>query len=32
LQTKRFKKSFEGLDSSLAQLTDELWSCKDAQH
>jgi len=30
LQTRRLAKSFEGLDSSLAQLTGELWSCKVA--
>jgi len=31
LQTARLSKSFEGLNSSLAQLTGELWSCNVAQ-
>jgi len=30
LQTQRFATSFEGLKSSLAQSTGELWSCKVA--
>jgi len=32
LQTKRLTKSSEGLDSSLAQSTGELWSFKVAQN
>jgi len=28
LQTRKLTKSFEGLNSFLAQLTGELWSCK----
>jgi len=28
VQTRRLAESFEGLDSSLAQSTSELWSCK----
>jgi len=28
LQTRRLAESFEGLDSSQAQSTGELWSCK----
>jgi len=31
LQTKRLAESFDGLNSSLAQPTGELWSCKVAQ-
>jgi len=31
LQTRRSAESFEGLNSSLAQSTGELWSCKVAQ-
>jgi len=31
LQTRRLVESFEGLSNSLAQLTGELWSCKEAQ-
>jgi len=29
LQTIRLIESFKGLNSSLAELTGELWSCKD---
>jgi len=28
LQNRRLAESFEGLNSSLAQSTGELWSCK----
>jgi len=31
LQTRRLAESFEGLNSSLAQLTSELWDYKVAQ-
>jgi len=31
LQTRRLAECFEGLDSSLAQSTGELWSCKVAR-
>jgi len=31
MQTGRLTKSFEGLNSSIAPSTGELWSCKVAQ-
>ena len=31
LLTRRIANFFEGLNSSLAQVTDELWSCKVVQ-
>jgi len=32
LPTRRLDKSFDGLDTSLAQSTSELWSCKVARN